>query len=53
MVTEAIRCENLSKHFGKLVALDDLSLTVHGVCSGGRSYEGRRLLAGLTATKLQ
>ena len=28
MVTEAIRCENLSKHFGKLVALDNLSLTV-------------------------
>ncbi len=24
MAMEAIRCENLSKHFGKVVALDDL-----------------------------
>ena len=28
MVTEAIRCENLSKHFGNVVALDDLNLAV-------------------------
>ena len=27
---EAIRCENLSKHFGKFVALDGLSLSVEG-----------------------
>ncbi len=26
--TEAIRCENLSKRFGKVVALDNLSLTI-------------------------
>ena len=30
VATEAIRCEDLSKHFGKFVALEGLSLSVEG-----------------------
>ncbi|MFQ5933187.1 MAG: ABC transporter ATP-binding protein [Dehalococcoidia bacterium] len=51
---DAIRCENLSKHFGKLVALDDLSLTIEtGAIFGflGPNGAGKtttlRLLAGI------
>ena len=35
MAMEAIRCENLSKHFGNVVALDNLSLTVEQGSSYG------------------
>jgi ABC-2 type transport system ATP-binding protein len=52
---EAIRCENLSKHFGSFVALDDLTLTItKGSSFGflGPNGAGKtttlRLLAGLT-----
>ena len=52
---EAIRCENLSKRFGKVVALDDLSLTIEeGAVFGflGPNGAGKtttlRLLAGVT-----
>ena len=55
MVTEAIRCENLSKRFGKLTALDSLSLTVEqGGAFGflGPNGAGKtttlRLFTGLT-----
>ena len=44
---EAIRCENLSKHFGKVVALDDLNLAVEpGVAFGFLGPNG----AGKTTT---
>ena len=53
--TEAIRCESLSKHFGKLVALDGLNLSVEkGSVFGflGPNGAGKtttlRLLAGIT-----
>lgn len=52
---EVIRCENLSKHFGKVVALDALSLTIEkGAVFGflGPNGAGKtttlRLFAGLT-----
>ena len=52
---EAIKCENLSKRFGKVVALDNLSLTIdHGAVFGflGPNGAGKttilRLLAGIT-----
>ncbi len=52
---EAIRCEGLSKHFGKLIALDHLDLAIEkGACFGflGPNGAGKtttlRLLAGIT-----
>ena len=55
MAREAIRCENLSKHFGKVKAVDDLSLTVdQGVVFGflGPNGAGKtttlRLFTGMT-----
>jgi|GEM_PF-2378498 len=52
---EAIRCENLSKHFGSFVALDSLTLAIKkGASFGflGPNGAGKtttlRLLAGLT-----
>ena len=52
---EAIRCENLSKHFGSVIALDSLSLAVeHGVAFGflGPNGAGKtttlRMFTGLT-----
>ena len=55
MAMEAIRCENLSKHFGKVTAVDDLSLTVdQGVVFGflGPNGAGKtttlRLFTGMT-----
>ncbi len=53
--TSAIKCENLSKHFGNVAALDNLNLTIdHGAVFGflGPNGAGKtttlRLLAGIT-----
>ena len=47
MMMEAIRCENLSKHFGKVIAVDDLSFAVNqGVAFGILGPNG----AGKTTT---